>query len=117
MLLTERYQEKIAGVLSCYDRIIIQGTIPGWSFDKGMTSFLSAQNIRIFDYPVEEGENLPMGLSGAEVPAVRLSVALLMGEQSTGESGHPCGAVASAGRPSFNGVLQGNVREWRLFSL
>ncbi len=27
MLLTERYQEKIAGVLSCYDRIIIQGTI------------------------------------------------------------------------------------------
>ena len=51
MLLTERYQERIAGVLSCDDRIIIQGTIPGWCFDKGMTSFLSAQNIRVFDYP------------------------------------------------------------------
>jgi hypothetical protein len=51
MLLTERYQDKIAGVLSCYDRVIIQGTLPGWSFDKGMTSFLSAQGIRIFDYP------------------------------------------------------------------
>lgn len=51
MLLTERHQDKIAGVLSCYDRIIIQGTIPGWCFDKGMTSFLSTQNIRIFDYP------------------------------------------------------------------
>ena len=51
MLLTERYKDVIAGVLSCYDRIVIQGTIPGWCFDQGMTSFLHAQNIRIFDYP------------------------------------------------------------------
>ena len=28
-LLTERYKDQIAGVLSCYDRIIIQGTVPG----------------------------------------------------------------------------------------
>jgi hypothetical protein len=28
-LLTERYRERLAGVLSCYDRIIVAGTLPG----------------------------------------------------------------------------------------
>ena len=51
MLLTERYKNQIEGVISSYDRIIIQGTLPGWCFDKGMTSFLIASKIRIFDYP------------------------------------------------------------------
>jgi len=51
MLIPDRYKNKIAGVLSCYDRIIIQGTLPGWCFDQGMTAFLYAQHIKIFDYP------------------------------------------------------------------
>lgn len=51
MLLTERYKDKIAGVLSCFDRIILQGTLPGWCFAKGMTEFLYVHKIRIFDYP------------------------------------------------------------------
>lgn len=51
MLFTERYKDQIAGVLSCYDRVVIQGTLPGWCFDQGMTSFLYASNIKIFDYP------------------------------------------------------------------
>jgi hypothetical protein len=46
-----RYQDKIAGTLSCYDRMIMQGTLPGWCFDKGMTAFLYARQIKIFDYP------------------------------------------------------------------
>lgn len=49
-LLTERYADRISGVLSCYDRMIIQGTLPGLCFPKGMTSYLHAQKIRIFDY-------------------------------------------------------------------
>jgi hypothetical protein len=28
-LLTERYRGRLAGVLSCYDRIIVTGTLPG----------------------------------------------------------------------------------------
>lgn len=40
MILTERYKDQIAGVLSCYDRVILQGTLPGWCYDKGMTEFL-----------------------------------------------------------------------------
>ena len=27
MLLTEKYREQISGVTSCYDRIVIQGTL------------------------------------------------------------------------------------------
>jgi hypothetical protein len=50
-LLTERYAEQISGTLSCYDRILIQGTLPGFCYAGGMTSFLNANNIRIFDYP------------------------------------------------------------------
>jgi hypothetical protein len=49
--LTARYRERLAGVLSCYDRIIITGTLPGACYAKGMTGFLSARQIRIFDYP------------------------------------------------------------------
>jgi hypothetical protein len=50
-LLTERYRGRLAGVLSCYDRIIVTGTLPGACYAKGMTGFLSARQIRIFDYP------------------------------------------------------------------
>jgi hypothetical protein len=50
-LLTERYRDRLAGVLSCYDRILITGTLPGACYAAGMTSFLSARGIRIFDYP------------------------------------------------------------------
>jgi hypothetical protein len=28
-LLTERHADKIRGVLECFDRIVIQGTLPG----------------------------------------------------------------------------------------
>ena len=33
--LTERYRERLAGVLSCYDRIIVTGTLPGACYAKG----------------------------------------------------------------------------------
>jgi hypothetical protein len=49
--LVERYDERIAGVLSCYDRIVITGTLPGVCHARGMTSFVYTNAIRIFDYP------------------------------------------------------------------
>lgn len=49
-LLTERYRDRLAGVLSCYDRIVITGTLPGVCYASGMASFLDARGIRIFDY-------------------------------------------------------------------
>jgi hypothetical protein len=50
-LLTERYKDQIAGVVCCYDRIIIQGTVPGWCYASGMTDYFYKHEIRIFDYP------------------------------------------------------------------
>src|SRR5438477_3865824 len=51
MLLTERYAPQIAGVLSCWDRILVFGTLPKVCFAEGMTSYLYEHKIRIFDYP------------------------------------------------------------------
>lgn len=50
-LFLERHSDKIAGVLSCWDRVVITGTIPGLCFAEGMTSHLKSKGIRIFDYP------------------------------------------------------------------
>src|SRR5215831_3368897 len=50
-LLTERYAPQIAGTLSCWDRILLFGTLPRICFAEGMTSYLHQRNIRIFDYP------------------------------------------------------------------
>ena len=33
--LTERYAERIGGVLSCYDRLVITGTLPTVCYAKG----------------------------------------------------------------------------------
>jgi len=37
-LITERYASEIAEVLTCYDRMIIQGYIAPWSYADEMTS-------------------------------------------------------------------------------
>ena len=38
--LTERYDERIAGGLSCYDRVVMTGTLPTVCYAAGMTKFL-----------------------------------------------------------------------------
>lgn len=48
--LLERYHNKIRGVLSCFDWVIIQGTLPGLCYAADMTTFLHLQRIRIFYY-------------------------------------------------------------------
>ena len=50
VLLTKRYDDQIDGVLSCYDRVVITGTLPRLCFAQGMTGYLYEQGIRIFDY-------------------------------------------------------------------
>ena len=49
-LLTERFSAQIAGVLSCYDRLIVHGTIPDFFYGQAMTNYLNERRIRIFDY-------------------------------------------------------------------
>jgi len=50
-LLTERYKTEISCVLSCYDRLILSGTIPEISYSQGMTKYMYQNGVRIFDYP------------------------------------------------------------------
>lgn len=48
--LLQRYASEIKGLLSCWDRVVIHGTLPRICYAKGMTSYLYAHNVRIFDY-------------------------------------------------------------------
>jgi hypothetical protein len=50
VLLTQRYAAKIRGVLSCFDRIVLTGTLPEICFADGMTGYLSGKGFRIFDF-------------------------------------------------------------------
>jgi len=50
-LLTERYAAQVAGVLSCWDRVLVFGALPKICFAGGMTSYLHERKVRIFDYP------------------------------------------------------------------
>lgn len=49
-LLSEKYESDIAGILHCYDRVIIRGYLEPLSYAKGMTKYLYNEGIRIFDY-------------------------------------------------------------------
>jgi hypothetical protein len=51
MLLQERYKQLIKGTISCFDRVLISGTIPVICFAEGMTGYLYSKSVRIFDYP------------------------------------------------------------------
>jgi hypothetical protein len=49
-LLSQKYEADLHGVLNCYDRIVITGSLHPLCYAKGMTSYLYANDIRIFDY-------------------------------------------------------------------
>lgn len=49
-LFTQRHTLKIAGELSCFDRVVITGTIPAICYADGMTGYLRFKGVRIFDY-------------------------------------------------------------------
>lgn len=49
-LLTTKYQDKISGVLNCYDRIVLTGTLPVLSNASHLTAHLYQNNILIKDY-------------------------------------------------------------------
>jgi len=52
MNLLERHAPQIAMVLSCYDRLIIQGTLQHVGYADGMRRHLFSRHVRIFDFPL-----------------------------------------------------------------
>jgi hypothetical protein len=49
--LVDRYADRILGVLSCYDRVIVRGGIRGFDYSGAMESYLRVRGIRLFDFP------------------------------------------------------------------
>ena len=49
--LTERYAKRIAGMLSCNDRLAITRALPVVCYADWMTRYLNAKGVRIFEYP------------------------------------------------------------------
>src|SRR5712692_962706 len=49
-LLSEKYGDRLDGVLHCYDRITLHGSLHPFCYAKGMTNYLYSHQIRIFDY-------------------------------------------------------------------
>jgi hypothetical protein len=49
-LLSEQYANDLDGVLSCYDRMVITGSLQPFCYAQGMTQYLYQHGIRIFDY-------------------------------------------------------------------
>ena len=43
--LTERYADRIAGVIECPDRVVIMGTLPTACYTGGMPRFLTARKV------------------------------------------------------------------------
>ena len=50
-LLTDRYADKIRGVLSCWDRVVLTGTIPEICYADAMARHLGKRGVRLFDFP------------------------------------------------------------------
>jgi hypothetical protein len=47
-LLTERYRKEIPGLISRYDRVIVQGTLSIFCYADGMTKYLAVRRMRIY---------------------------------------------------------------------
>lgn len=50
VVLTERYADRIQGVLSCFDRVVITGTLPEICYAQAMGKYLTSKGFRLFDY-------------------------------------------------------------------
>lgn len=51
MTFIERHAAKIRGTLSCFDRVVITGTLPDICHPAAMARHLTIQGMRLFDYP------------------------------------------------------------------
>jgi hypothetical protein len=47
----QRHQDNIGGTLSCFDRVVITGTLPDICHPGAMAGFLDYHGIRLFDFP------------------------------------------------------------------
>lgn len=68
--LAEQYVANRHGVISCYDRFIVTGTLPGVCDAGGMTNFLYSSGIRILD-PLALPSRCASAAAGAQLEHVK----------------------------------------------
>ena len=49
-LFVEPHRNRVTGVLSCFDRVVVTGTLPDIGYAQAMAGYLSYHNARLFDY-------------------------------------------------------------------
>jgi hypothetical protein len=88
-LLTRGYDEQIAGVLSCRDRVLIFGALPKICDPAGMNSCLYERGVRVFDDPrLAEPYRDPLRENAARL-ATEAGIALMRDRLGCdSESGH-----------------------------
>src|SRR3954471_10072447 len=104
----ERHAEKIAGVLSCLDRVVITGTLPDICHAQAATSYLFNHKVRIFDYtrfaePLRDRIRNHAETLGSNRLTRRRRLACRApggGEAAAGSPGGGGSGVSVAGRPS-----------------
>ena len=61
-LITERYKNQVAGVLNCFDRIVLSGNLLQHCHPTGFQNYLRDQGIRCFDFQNTVGKRIANGL-------------------------------------------------------
>lgn len=84
MLLTDKYADKIYDAITYYDRMIIQGYISGRNHAEGMTGYLNANNIRIFNF---SNFSQPLQNRSIQMPSV-LQMKMILKSSSFISYGH-----------------------------
>lgn len=49
--LIQRHSSQVSGVISCFDRVVITGTLPEICHSRGIELHLTSLDVRLFDYP------------------------------------------------------------------
>lgn len=57
-LITERYENQVAGLLNCFDRIVLSGNLLKYCYPAGLESYLREHKIRCFDFQNTVGKKL-----------------------------------------------------------
>ena len=82
MLIIEKYNKKINGTITCYDRIVIQGVFPNWSYAEVMTGYFHTNNVKIgvfqkryvfvdMDCKRKKGSTYKNEISGGKIEATK----------------------------------------------
>ena len=45
-----KYAPQIRGVISCFDRVVLSGTLPAIRYGEGMAAYMTTQGMKLFEY-------------------------------------------------------------------